>query len=241
MTTISSATSQISPATERVYNQSNLLGDWKGTWKNSSSPVEFKVVNIRGDKAQVEYTHDGHTERGLADVNGATITFGNVTIGTRNGSVAAFEFSVSGAKKTATLNKQAATTDQNKLVGTWNGFSTSSGKSISFTVKAVDGRRTYGLAATGYGRAPIRLVARDEVVRTVRVGKPLVERVVVSTALALPVVRGQRVGEVRVFAGGRLIARTPLVAAESVSAVGTVGKARWYARRTVHHLVGLVS
>ena len=100
MTTISPTTSQISPATERVYHQSNLLGDWKGTWANSSSPVEFKVVNIRGDTAQIEYTHDGHTERGLADVNGATITFGNVTIGTRNGSVAAFEFSVSGAKKT---------------------------------------------------------------------------------------------------------------------------------------------
>jgi hypothetical protein len=140
MTTISSSTSQISPATERVYHQSNLLGDWKGTWANSGSSVEFKVVNIRGAKAQVEYTHDGHTERGLADVNGATITFGNVTIATRNGSVAAFEFSVAGAKKTATLDKQAATADQSKLVGTWNGFSTSNGKSISFTVKSVDGR-----------------------------------------------------------------------------------------------------
>jgi hypothetical protein len=53
--------------------------------------------------------------------------------------------------------------------------------------------------------------------------------------------RGQREGEVRVFAGGRLIARTPLVAAESVSAVGTPGKVAWYARRTVHHLLGLVS
>jgi hypothetical protein len=140
MTTISPTTSQISPATERVYHQSNLLGDWKGTWKNTSRPVEFKVINIRGDKAQIEYTHDGHTERGLADVSGATITFGNVTIGTRNGSVAAFEFSVSGATKTAILNKQAATADQNKLVGTWNGFSTSNGKSASFTVKSVDGR-----------------------------------------------------------------------------------------------------
>jgi hypothetical protein len=140
MTTISPTTSQISPVTERVYHQSNLLGDWKGTWANSSSPVEFKVVNIRGDKAQIEYTHDGHTERGLADVNGATITFGNVTIGTRNGSVAAFEFSVSGARKTATLNKQAASADQNKLVGTWNGFSLASGKSASFTVKSLDGR-----------------------------------------------------------------------------------------------------
>ena len=140
MTTISSSTSQISPATVRVYHQRNLLGDWKGTWKNSASPVEFKVINIRGDKAQVEYTHDGHTERGLADVNGATITFGNVTIATRNGSVAAFEFSIAGAEKTATLNKQAATADQNKLVGTWNGFSTSNGKGASFTVKSVDGR-----------------------------------------------------------------------------------------------------
>jgi hypothetical protein len=140
MTAISSTTSQISPATERVYHQSNLLGDWKGTWANTNRPVEFKVVNIRGSKAQVEYTHDGHTERGFADVSGATITFGNVTIGTRNGSVAAFEFSVAGAKKTATLNKQDTTADQNKLVGTWNGFSTANGNSASFTVKSVDGR-----------------------------------------------------------------------------------------------------
>ncbi len=72
-------------------------------------------------------------------------------------------------------------------------------------------------------------------------GKPLVERIVVSSALALPVRRGQQAGEVRVFAGGRLIARTPLVAADSVSAVGTPGKVAWYARRTVHHLFGLVS
>src|SRR5215813_10370229 len=116
MTTISPTTSQIAPAMERVYHQSNLLGDWKGTWTNSSGAVEFKVVNIRGAKAQIEYTHNGHTERGLADVDGATITYGNVTIATRNGSVAAFEFSAGGAKQTATLNKQASDADQNKLV-----------------------------------------------------------------------------------------------------------------------------
>lgn len=107
-------------------------------------------------------------------------------------------------------------------------------------VKAIDSR-VYGLAETGYGQPPVELVARREVVRTVRVGSPLVERVVLGSALALPVVRGQRVGEVRVFAGGRLIARAPLVAARSVSALGTAGKVEWYARRTVHHLVGLVS
>lgn len=107
-------------------------------------------------------------------------------------------------------------------------------------VKAVD-TRVYALAATGYGRPPVELVARNAIVRNVRVDRPLVERVVASSALALPVTRGQQVGEVRVFAGGRLIARAPLVAASSVSAVGIPGKVAWYARRTVHHLVGLVS
>jgi D-alanyl-D-alanine carboxypeptidase (penicillin-binding protein 5/6) len=103
-------------------------------------------------------------------------------------------------------------------------------------VKAV-GRRVYGLAETGYGRAPVKLVAQREVVRTVRVGKPLVERVVVGSALALPVTKGQRAGEVRVYEGGKLIARVPLVTATAVPAVGTAGKVAWYARRTVHHLV----
>lgn len=107
-------------------------------------------------------------------------------------------------------------------------------------VEAV-GRRVYALAEVGYGRPPVRVVAARPLVRTVRVGKPLVERVVASSALTLPVTRGQRVGEVKVFAGGRLIARAPLVAADSVSAVGTTGKVAWYARRTVNNLVGLVS
>lgn len=134
------AGSQISPATERVYHQSNLIGDWKGTWQNSSRPVEFKVVNIRGANAQIEYTHDGHTERGIGSVDGATISFGNVTIGTKNGSVAALEFSSGTAKKTAVLNKEAAPVDQNKLVGSWSGFSSANGQSAFFQVVSVDGR-----------------------------------------------------------------------------------------------------
>jgi hypothetical protein len=141
MTTISSTTSQISPAIERVYHQSNLLGDWTGTSASNHQPVEFKVINIRGNTAQVEYTHNGHTERGLADVNGMTITFGNVTIATRDGSKAAFEFSFGSAKWSAILDKQAApASDQNKLVGGWSGFSSENGQSASVTVVSIDGR-----------------------------------------------------------------------------------------------------
>jgi hypothetical protein len=141
MTTIQSSTkSQISPATERIYHQSNLLGSWKGTWSLNHQEVEFKVINIRGAQAQVEYTHNGHTERGLADVDGATITFGNVTIGTKNGQTAALEFSASGAKASAILSKQASDTEQDKLVGSWSGFSRDNGQSAYFQVVSIDGK-----------------------------------------------------------------------------------------------------
>jgi len=106
---------------------------------------------------------------------------------------------------------------------------------------AVTGDHVYGHAEVGYGRRPIPLVAARDVVRSVRIGRPLVERVVASTALSLPVTKGQRVGEVRVFSDGTLIARTPLVAAASSPAVGAAGKVEWYARRTMHHVFGLVS
>jgi hypothetical protein len=133
--------SQISPANERVYHQSNLIGDWKGSWRKDGRPVEVKILNIRGDTAQVEYTHDGHTERGTGSVDGATISFGNITIGTKNGSVAALEFSSGTAKMTAVLNKQdTSASDKNKLVGTWTGFSKSNGQSAFFQVVSVDGR-----------------------------------------------------------------------------------------------------
>jgi|HubBroStandDraft_6_1064221.scaffolds.fasta_scaffold337293_1 hypothetical protein len=130
--------SQISPATERVYHQSNLIGDWKGTWKTNGRPVEVKVDNIRGSTAQIEYTHDGHTERGIGTVDGATISYGNITIGTKNGSVAALEFSAGTSKMDAVLNKQTSTADQSKLVGSWSG--TGSGQSAFFQVLSVDGK-----------------------------------------------------------------------------------------------------
>ena len=130
--------SQISPATERVYHQSNLIGDWKGTWKSNGRPVEVKVDNIRGSTAQIEYTHDGHTERGIGTVDGATISYGNITIGTKNGSVAALEFSSGTAKMDAVLNKQTSTADQSKLIGSWSG--TGSGQSAFFQVVSVDGK-----------------------------------------------------------------------------------------------------
>jgi hypothetical protein len=139
MTTVQ-GTSQISPADERVYHQSNLLGDWKGAWTKTNQAVEFKVINIRGGKAQVEYTHNGRTERGFGAVDQNTITFDNVTIATRNGQRAVMVFDAGGTTMTAALDKQASTADQSKLIGTWTGFSRENGQVATFQVLSVSGR-----------------------------------------------------------------------------------------------------
>ncbi|MEN3288517.1 MAG: hypothetical protein V7634_2817 [Bradyrhizobium sp.] len=140
MTAIQS-TNQISPVKERMYHQSNLLGEWKGSWSANGSAVSFKVVNIRGAAATVEYTHNGHTERGIGSVNGATIDFGAVTLGTKNGKNAVLLFSAGGGKASATLEKQAPAGDESNLTGSWGGFSADDGKSASFRVLSVNGKQ----------------------------------------------------------------------------------------------------
>jgi hypothetical protein len=157
MAVISSSTSQISPANERVYHQSNLLGEWKGNWAGNNQPVSFKVVNIRGARAQVEYTHNGHTERGFGEVNGSILTFGGVTVGTKDGKNLVLLFSAGGGKQTATLAKQAPPASDSRLMGSWGGYSTANGKSASFRVLSVNGNEaqvsvtTEGITRQGTG------------------------------------------------------------------------------------------
>ena len=103
-------------------------------------------------------------------------------------------------------------------------------------VRPVDPRRVYGTARTGYGRPAVTLVAPRSRFRLVRVDRPLREVVVAPTSVPLPVRRGQRLGEVRVYAGAKLLVRSPLQASTSVSEPGAIGKTRWYAGRTLHHL-----
>ena len=106
-------------------------------------------------------------------------------------------------------------------------------------ITAIDSKRVYGLAKTGYGRPSVELVAPRADVRTVRVGTPLVERVVSPSSVALPVRKGQRLGRVEVYDGNRLVASSNLVAAASVAEPGLLGKARWYATQTADNLWGI--
>ncbi|MGJ4993026.1 hypothetical protein [Bradyrhizobium sp. HKCCYLR20261] len=152
-----SSTSYISPAMERVYRQSNLLGEWKGSWTANGQAVSFKVVNIRGAAATVEYTHNGRTERGIGQVNGSTIDFGAVTLGTKNGKNAVLLFSAGGGKASAVLEKQAPPASESNLAGSWAGYSGDNGMSASFRVLSVNGKQAQvsvtnnGITRTGTG------------------------------------------------------------------------------------------
>jgi serine-type D-Ala-D-Ala carboxypeptidase (penicillin-binding protein 5/6) len=107
-------------------------------------------------------------------------------------------------------------------------------------VWAIDGERVYGTARTAYGKDPVRLVAAKPALRVIHVERPLLERVVAPVEVALPVRKGQRLGEVQVLLNGTVIARSPLVAANSVERPGAVGRVGFYAGRTLHHLGGLL-
>jgi len=105
----------------------------------------------------------------------------------------------------------------------------------------ISASRTYATADLPYGRDPLRLVAMKPVLRPVRLARSLTERVVAPTAVTLPVREGQRLGEVHVYDGGKLVASSPLVASRSVESPGTAAKVGWYTKRTLHHLGALFS
>jgi D-alanyl-D-alanine carboxypeptidase (penicillin-binding protein 5/6) len=101
--------------------------------------------------------------------------------------------------------------------------------------------RVYATTAVPYGRKPLALAVGGRAIRIVRIDRPLVERIVAPTAVSLPVRKGQRLGEVRVYAGPRLLARRPLIATRSIARPGLVGRTGWYAARTLHHVAGWFS
>jgi D-alanyl-D-alanine carboxypeptidase (penicillin-binding protein 5/6) len=108
-------------------------------------------------------------------------------------------------------------------------------------VPVVATARAYAQVPVGWSRKPVTLVATRDLLRSVRIGRPLVERVLVPARLSLPVRAGDRVGKIQVVLDGAVIAQEPLVASRSVSRPGLGGRVSFYARRTVHHLWSLVS
>ncbi|MFN2469956.1 MAG: D-alanyl-D-alanine carboxypeptidase family protein [Gaiellaceae bacterium] len=98
--------------------------------------------------------------------------------------------------------------------------------------------RVYATVRVPFSRGPVRLVAPRPVRRAVRLGRSLTERVVAPEIAGLPVVKGEELGEVRVYDGRRLIASSPLVAARAVSAPEWATRVGWYTQRAAKNIRG---
>jgi D-alanyl-D-alanine carboxypeptidase (penicillin-binding protein 5/6) len=101
--------------------------------------------------------------------------------------------------------------------------------------------RTYAWATVPYGKPRVALVATKPLIRVVRRGRPLVERIVAPAAVHLPVRRGETLGRVEIWHGKTLLGSRPLRAARTVEKPGAASRLGWYAGRTMHHLAGLFS
>jgi D-alanyl-D-alanine carboxypeptidase (penicillin-binding protein 5/6) len=102
-------------------------------------------------------------------------------------------------------------------------------------------QHVYAKVQIGYGRSPVGLVPAQGLIRAVRIDQALVQRVVAKATAPLPVLRGEPLGEIRVYQGSRLIARQPLVVERTVKRPGALGRAGYYAGRTLEHMWGWVS
>lgn len=99
----------------------------------------------------------------------------------------------------------------------------------------------YAKALVPFSDRKLSLVATAPVVAVEQVGHPLLERVVAPAMVELPVEQGQRLGEVRIYDGSKLIVTRPLVAVEAIEAPGLGARLRWYAGRALDHLGDMVS
>jgi D-alanyl-D-alanine carboxypeptidase (penicillin-binding protein 5/6) len=108
-------------------------------------------------------------------------------------------------------------------------------------VPLVRSGHVYASADLPYDKGRVDLVAPKRVLYATQLDRRFVERVVAPVAVDLPVDRGERLGEVRVYEGDRIVARSPLVAARSVSKPGPLGRVGWYAGETVKNIGGWFS
>jgi D-alanyl-D-alanine carboxypeptidase (penicillin-binding protein 5/6) len=107
------------------------------------------------------------------------------------------------------------------------------------TVPVIQADRTYATAAVPYGKRPLELVAAKPLTAVVRLGRPLTEKVVAASAVALPVKEGAVLGRVEVWESGKLRGSSDLVASRTINKPGLGSRLGWYAGRTLHHLGGI--
>jgi D-alanyl-D-alanine carboxypeptidase len=100
----------------------------------------------------------------------------------------------------------------------------------------------YASAAIPFSDERVDLVARVGAERVIRLdsGAVFVERTVAPAMVEPPVEQGERLGEVVVLRGERVVVRRPLVAARSVSEPSLGTRVGWYADRALDEAGGML-
>jgi serine-type D-Ala-D-Ala carboxypeptidase (penicillin-binding protein 5/6) len=101
------------------------------------------------------------------------------------------------------------------------------------SVRVIAGGRTYATAGVPFSDDRVELLAETSARANVRLGRPLVERVVAPSQLEPPIGFGEVVGEVRIYDGDKLIAKRPLVASQAVGEPNLGKRVSWYAGRAL--------
>jgi D-alanyl-D-alanine carboxypeptidase (penicillin-binding protein 5/6) len=101
------------------------------------------------------------------------------------------------------------------------------------SVRVITRDRTYATAAVPFSDDRVELLAEASARASVRLGRSLVEQVVAPARLDPPIGLGERVGEVRIYEGDKLVARRALVASQAVGEPGVRRRVSWYAGRAL--------
>ena len=107
-------------------------------------------------------------------------------------------------------------------------------------VPVIQAGRSYATTELPYGKGRLTLVAAKPLTAVARLGRPLTEKVVAASAVALPVEQGAVLGRVEIWERGKLRAASDLVASRTVNKPGLGSRLGWYAGRTLHHLGSLL-
>jgi D-alanyl-D-alanine carboxypeptidase (penicillin-binding protein 5/6) len=105
---------------------------------------------------------------------------------------------------------------------------------------AIVAGRAYATAAIPFSDERLPLVPASPAQTVTLEGRSLVEEVVAPAVVALPVRRGQELGEIRVREGTRIVARRPLVALRGAPEPGWAARAGWYAERSLAEAADMV-
>jgi serine-type D-Ala-D-Ala carboxypeptidase (penicillin-binding protein 5/6) len=108
-------------------------------------------------------------------------------------------------------------------------------------LRVIDPSREYATARVPYSDERVPLFATRGATAVVRLGQPLVEKVSAPAEIDPPVGFGEAVGAVRVYDGNRLVARRPLIAAQSVPEPGVATKVGWYAGKALDEARNMLS